>query len=74
MLAGELLAHLDEDVEHRLLGGRRKESFRVAAMIWRIGGRGPSERTTMSSRTDMSARSGMNEAPTPAATKPCMAK
>ena len=24
MLAGELVAHLDEDVEHRLLGGRQE--------------------------------------------------
>ena len=54
--------------------GERKLSFSVAAQMTRAGGRGPSERTTMSSRTVISARSGMNDAPTPAATKPWIAK
>ena len=58
MLAGELVAHLDEDVEHRLLGGDRKESLGVAGHDLADGRTRPSERTTMSSRTDMSARSG----------------
>src|SRR6185369_6456340 len=55
------------------LAGERNESASVVATIRRIGGRAPSERTTMSSRTLISARSGMNDTPIPAATKPWIA-
>src|SRR3954453_10885540 len=55
------------------LAGERNESAKVRATMRRIGGRAPSERTTMSSRTLISARSGMNDTPMPAATKPWIA-
>ncbi len=46
----------------------------VAAQMRRTGARGPSDRITTSSRTVASARSGMSDTPTPAATKPWMAR
>ena len=66
------LGHAAKHLAHRLDGRRLVARRRRREPDRRLGASGPSERSTMSSRTFASASVGISVTPTPAATRPCL--